>query len=231
MLIRTQDDVILGESCNWAMLVWGWYVHRFTFIQPTCLACAIVLSFILAYRHAECIVYIYTHTKLSTIWNALEYHVYYLPPSCTTSSSVSCHKTESWLHHQLTRTAALLRCRRGSLHCGIYHSLCSFVLLANQPAVFFSYTKSASVTSQTIVLFSHNKWAPAIAKRTECAFTINFWGLCFSISSMGLFASKLSDTYPNLDIKMLLYFLFAIYVYCVRVVFLYDYELSVAIWN
>ena len=62
-------------------------------------------------------------------------------------------------------------------------------------------------------------------------FTINFGGLCFSISSIGLFASKLSDTYPNLDIKMLLYFLFAIYVYCVRVVFLYDYELSVAIWN
>ena len=121
---------------------------------------------------------IYTR-NLIKFGNALEYHVYYPPPSRTTSSSVSCNKTESWLHHQLTRTAALLRCRRGSLHCGIYHSLCSFVLLANQPVVFFSHTKSASVTSQTVVLFSHNKWAPAIAKRTECAFTTNFWGCAF----------------------------------------------------
>ena len=115
---------------------------------------------------------IYIYTKLSTIWNALEYHVYYLPPSCTASSSVSCHKTESWLHHQLTRTAALLRCRRGSLDCVIY-----------------------------------------------VVFTINFGGLCFSISSIGLFASKLSDTHIQTLASKCFCTSCLRYMYCVGVVF------------
>jgi len=44
-----------------------------------------------------------------------------------------------------------------------YHelSLYLFGLSANQPAVFFSHTKSASGISQPVVIFSRNKSAPA----------------------------------------------------------------------
>ena len=52
----------------------------------------------------------------------------------------------------------------------------SLGLSANQPAVFFSHTKSAPATNQPAVLFSHNKSTqlPATAKRTEWYVYLNF---------------------------------------------------------
>ena len=47
------------------------------------------------------------------------------------------------------------------------YTLCSAGLSANQPAVLFSHTESAPVTSQLVVFFSHNKSVPATASRTR----------------------------------------------------------------